>query len=375
MILPKEILKLSKPLICFLSLFLSGGVQAQIEYNWQNSKEGWVPGNDCNLTAQNESMAMRSFHLYPVMRSGTLNENLGIDASEYNLVTVTLKNPTKTNGNANARLFVYPPSSNDAMCYYNFLVDTSMSSFSTYTIALDSPPTSGIYEGTIARFGLRGPFGVNNGDTIYWKSMVVSNTNQTNDSVTVTFSVDMSQVTSSYTVPEINGDFNAWCGNCNPMTDSNSDAIFETQIRFKPGENIKYRFTADDYAIEENLNASESCTDGNENFTNRVFTIPQKDSILETVCWESCTNCSVGIVEVVSESKVYPNPSKDYISITSKSSIEEIVLRDITGRIIHQQYLNTGSTKINITTLEDNIYFLECLINNRWEKSKVVVAK
>ena len=375
MTLTKQILKLSKPLICFLSLFLSGGVQAQIEYNWQNSKEGWVPANDCNLTAQNESMAMRSFHLYPVMRSGTLNENLGIDASEYNLVTVTLKNPTKTNGNANARLFVYPPSSNDAMCYYNFLVDTSMSSFSTYTIALDSTPTSGTYEGTIARFGLRGPFGVNNGDTIYWKRMVISNTNQTNDSVTVTFSVDMSQVTSSYTVPEINGDFNAWCGNCNPMTDSNSDAIFETQIRFKPGENIKYRFTADDYAIEENLNASESCTDGNENFTNRVFTIPQKDSILETVCWESCTNCSVGIVEVISESKVYPNPSKDYISITSKSSIEEIILRDITGRIIHQQLLNSGSTKINITTLEDNIYFLECLIINRWEKSKVVVAK
>ena len=183
----------------------------------------------------------------------------------------------------------------------------------------------------------------------------------------------MSQVTSSYTVPEINGDFNAWCGDCNPMTDVDSDDIFETQIRFKPGENIKYRFTADDYAIEENLNANESCTDGNENFTNRVFTVPQKDTILQSVCWGSCTNCSVGITELANESKVYPNPTKDYISVTSERSIEQIILRDITGRIIHQKFLNTGSTKIDVTALEDNIYFLDCLINNRWEKSKVVV--
>lgn len=33
------------------------------------------------------------------------------------------------------------------MCYYNFLVDTSMTDFSTYTITLDSNPNSGIYEG------------------------------------------------------------------------------------------------------------------------------------------------------------------------------------------------------------------------------------
>ena len=41
------------------------------------------------------------------MRSGNLQADLGIDASDYNKVEITLKNPTTTPANANARLFVY----------------------------------------------------------------------------------------------------------------------------------------------------------------------------------------------------------------------------------------------------------------------------
>jgi hypothetical protein len=52
-----------------------------------------------------------------------------------------------------------------------------MTGFSTYTIDLNSTPASGTYSGTIARFGLRAPWGVANGDTIFWENMVVSNTN------------------------------------------------------------------------------------------------------------------------------------------------------------------------------------------------------
>ena len=35
-----------------------------------------------------------------------------------------------------------------------------MTGYSTYTIHLDSTPTSGIYSNPVARFGLRGPWGV-----------------------------------------------------------------------------------------------------------------------------------------------------------------------------------------------------------------------
>ena len=52
-----------------------------------------------------------------------------------------------------------------------------MTGFSTYNIDLTATPNSGTYSGTIARFGLRGPWGVANGDTIFWENMTVSNIN------------------------------------------------------------------------------------------------------------------------------------------------------------------------------------------------------
>jgi len=165
-----------------LACLIMAPVDGQIVFNWQDSKEGWVSAAEsnlgCTLTATPEAMAMRAFNETPVMRSGNLQADLGIDALVYNQVEVSLRNPSASN-NPNARLFVYPPGSNEAMCHFNFQVDTSMTEYVAYTIDLESTPTSGSYEGPVGRFGLRGPWGVANGDTIWWETMIISNTNDT----------------------------------------------------------------------------------------------------------------------------------------------------------------------------------------------------
>ena len=63
-------------------------INAQIEYNWQNSKEGWISGGDCNLTAQPDAMAMRLFSPTGKMISGTASANLGIFGGDYNKVDI-----------------------------------------------------------------------------------------------------------------------------------------------------------------------------------------------------------------------------------------------------------------------------------------------
>ena len=165
--------KLSFTLILFISF--SALAQAPITYNWQNSKQGWIGSGGCNLAALPGSMAMKVLNNTPLMRSGNLQANLGLNSSDYNQATISLKNPTT--GNGNTRLYIYPPGTNTASCYFVFPVDTAMNGFATYTIDLNSTPAFGTYSGTIARFGLRGPWGVANGDTIFWENMVVSNTN------------------------------------------------------------------------------------------------------------------------------------------------------------------------------------------------------
>ena len=44
--------------------------QSPITYNWQNSKQGWISGGGCTLTALSSSMSMNAFNTTPLMRSG-----------------------------------------------------------------------------------------------------------------------------------------------------------------------------------------------------------------------------------------------------------------------------------------------------------------
>ena len=352
-------------LLCFLFFDL----KAQITYNWQNSKEGWVPANggNCNLTAQPDAMAMRLYSSAGLMRSGDLSADLGISATDYNQVEITVKNPTT--GSGVARLFIYPPGTNTDTCFYSFQVDTGMTTFSTYTISLDSFPngSNSVYTGPIARFGLRAPWGGANFDTIFWKQMIVSNTNQVIDSVNVIAKVDMSQVSFPFTTPEINGTFNNWCGDCNPMYDADGDNIWETTLRLFPGDTVEYKFTTDNFTNQESLNPNDSCTNGNVNYTNRVAIVPSSDLITNAVCWESCDICStIGNVSLNTQDfSIYPNPATDKIFIESAELINDLVLYDLLGNVLFEIHnINSNHFQFDLTPYSGSLFLINLNFSN-----------
>ena len=114
----------------------------------------------------------------------------------------------------------------------------------------------------------------------------------------VTFQLDLRNQTSiSYTTPELNGTFNGWCGNCAPMTDANNDSIWEITVPILEGSGPvsgvpgwEYKFSADNWNIQENLFSGDACTYSASGFTNRYLNVTQ-DTILDPVCWESCVDC------------------------------------------------------------------------------------
>jgi 1,4-alpha-glucan branching enzyme len=108
----------------------------------------------------------------------------------------------------------------------------------------------------------------------------------------VTFSVDMNNVTSAYTTPTLNGTFNGWSGVATPLSDVNSDGIYETTLQMAPGT-YEYKFAADDWGIQENLIPGMSCTVTNFGYTNRSLTVGNNGQVLDVVCWESCTSCDL----------------------------------------------------------------------------------
>ena len=68
----------------------------------------------------------------------------------------------------------------------------------------------------------------------------------------VTFIVDMRDYAGSYTTVHLNGDFNSWCGTCNPMTDPEGDSIWTVTLPLT-ADSIEYKFTLDGWTGQENL--------------------------------------------------------------------------------------------------------------------------
>ena len=102
----------------------------------------------------------------------------------------------------------------------------------------------------------------------------------------VTFIVDMRGYTGSYNGVYVNGDYNNWCGSCNPMSDPEGDSIWTATLPLT-ADSIEYKFTLDGWTGQENLTSGTSCTKTTGIYTNR-FAVLNGDTILPGVAWESC---------------------------------------------------------------------------------------
>jgi hypothetical protein len=255
-----------------------------------------------------------------------------------------------------------------------------MSGFSTYTISLDSLPTGGsstLYTGPIARFGLRAPWGGVNFDTIYWKQMIISNTNQVIDSANITFKVDMIQVADPFSAPEVNGTFNSWCGNCNAMSDSNGDNIWDVTVKLQSGDTIEYKYSADSWSIQEINDPNGSCTNGDPNFTNRVLIVPVNDTILPDVCWASCDTCSpIGAIDnlELNDLSIFPNPTSSFLTIRSNNLISPISIYDITGKLVLQNWGNSNEIIVDISNLNSGLYFIKSNSQNSSLRKRFIIS-
>jgi hypothetical protein len=123
----------------------------------------------------------------------------------------------------------------------------------------------------------------------FYLLMLLSSLSQLACAFSVTFRVDMSNVT-GFTTPEVNGTFNAWCGNCIPLSDIDGDNIWDTTIDLSAGS-YEYKFAADNWELQESLVAGSACTVTNFGFTNRHLEVTG-NIVLPIVCWSFCTSCN-----------------------------------------------------------------------------------
>ena len=186
----------------------------------------------------------------------------------------------------------------------------------------------------------------------------------TKEKANVTFKVDMSKYTGSYTAVNINGSFNGWCGACNPMTDADNDKVYEITLPLNATDTFEYLFTVDGWTAKETFTGGESCTKTTGQFTNRMGVV-KADTTLPAVCWEKCVSCAtLGNSGITANGvKVFPNPGNGRFNVSASFShltSGNIEIFDVVGQKIYSRGF-TGkaiNTEINLNSAKSGMYLM-----------------
>ena len=182
----------------------------------------------------------------------------------------------------------------------------------------------------------------------------------------VTFKVDMSQLSDPFNIPELNGTFNNWCGDCDPMSDANGDEIWEVTLSLNVGDTIEYKFSADNWTFQETLDPNENCTNGLSNFTNRMFIVGSSNIVLDDVCWGSCSPCATDLENINSyQVNIYPNPSSEEIFISSISNIKHLEIINSMGQNVFQKTLESSKFNLNISDFDTGYYIIKVVLEDK----------
>ena len=112
----------------------------------------------------------------------------------------------------------------------------------------------------------------------------------------VTFRVDLNEESVPGHTAYVNGGFNGWCGECDPMFDPEGDGVWERTIILPIGSH-EFKFTTNGWAgLIEEFAVGTACTnttyDGPTVYTNRLFEVTSSPIDLGTVCFNSCDACT-----------------------------------------------------------------------------------
>ena len=171
----------------------------------------------------------------------------------------------------------------------------------------------------------------------------------------VTFQVDMSNVSASFTNVYVSGTVNNWSGNSNQLTDADGDGVYDGTLSLMPGS-YEYKFTYDNWTGQETLDpvADATCTLTTGTFTNRYSTISNADTTLPVVCWEECASCATtttGCTELFFSEYAEGSSNNKYIEIYNPTANAV----SLSGYTVYQSgnggsYTNTFTTSATIAS-------------------------
>jgi len=194
----------------------------------------------------------------------------------------------------------------------------------------------------------------------------------------VTLEVNMSSYTDMFTTVYLAGSFNGWDGEANPMEDPDGDGIWTTTLMLPAGNN-EYKFTLDNWAVQEEFAGGESCTitDPSGQFVNRLIVVDGDAS--ECWTWNACADCAVNADDLTIDAnlfKVNPTLANEFTRLTFNENVEgdkTILVHDLMGKVLYRAEVDATNLQhdISVSGWTNGLYLITVQTENLIASKKI----
>jgi hypothetical protein len=176
-----------------------------------------------------------------------------------------------------------------------------------------------------------------------------------------------------------------WQAGAVQMTDDNLDGVYECTVNVSGSADIQYKFVNGDVSVSTNEEAVGIMNCGIANGVggyNRLHTRTGIAEVLNTVCFDSCADCIIGIQEAMALTvlNAYPVPANEFVTLSFgqvKSAPITVRVMNNLGQVVSSQYMGnlpTGNNqvRVNLEGVASGIYAIE--LSNGIERTAVQIA-
>jgi hypothetical protein len=169
-----------------------------------------------------------------------------------------------------------------------------------------------------------------------------------------------------------------WDANTGPTAEDNGDGTWTFTFEDVPTEDMEYLILVDD--VQEDL--IQAMADGGDcapvtdyyGYANRKWLTTDSMNVYITYgkC-SSCTSSSMIHNKYFADLSIYPNPASDLLIIANSNKLDRVQMINIFGSVVINQEIKSTTGKINLSSVNPGVYFIDIYSNNQHLVRKVTV--
>lgn len=183
-----------------------------------------------------------------------------------------------------------------------------------------------------------------------------------------------------YFISESQSDALYWIENYPDYFETNADSYEYELLGYWLGGNYASYFTFDRYDdVNETFNQNLLAEDGlyieGEDYVWMAMTVNGNQEAGDFTYGEFVYGSSSSLNDMAElmNTVVYPNPTRDYVNITSKVNMTKVELYNTLGQVVYTSNVNANTVNVPVSSLNNGTYFVKAYANNMVVTKKLVI--